>query len=628
MPLVRFLPTEITIEAPAGELLHEAAIRAGVEQLHLPCGGTGTCGQCLVELVSGTPTPVGQSALQTALQVGGLVLACQTEVHDDLVVRLPEGRDAALRVVGASDLLVSEHLLPARRELSPLCRTERLTVVPASIEEHYSDWLRLVRGLGLPAGAVSAELATLRGLAAALRADEGRVTVRIAEEGRVFDVTAGHGEAPAFGLAIDVGTTTVSVQLVVLDDGRVLASRSAYNGQICRGADIITRIDYARTAERLRELSRLVLETINGFIDEMTAEHGLAPGAIVAAFVVGNTTMIHLLLELPPRHIRETPYVPTVNPVPPLTAGEVGLAIHPLAPVRCAPGVGSYVGGDITAGILCTEMLTRRDDVLLFIDVGTNGEIVLGNAEWLVTCACSAGPAFEGSGIKCGMRAAAGAIEHVAIDDTGALRYDVIGGGQPAGVCGSGLISLLGQLFLRGVVDRSGRLDRELEGERLVEVDGVPAFLLESGESTRDGRDLVITEPDIENLMRTKAAIYAACSLLVENVGLEWGAVSRVYIAGGFGRYIQVEDAVLIGMLPDLPFERFSYLGNSALTGAQAALLSREHRERLDEVAARMTYIDLSSEPRYMDSYMSATFLPHTDIARFPSVARRLKPAE
>jgi uncharacterized 2Fe-2S/4Fe-4S cluster protein (DUF4445 family) len=294
--------------------------------------------------------------------------------------------------------------------------------------------------------------------------------------------------------------------------------------------------------------------------------------------------------------------------------------------VRCAPGVGSYVGGDITAGVLCTEMLTRRDEALLFIDVGTNGEIVLGNAEWLVTCACSAGPAFEGSGIKCGMCAAAGAIEHVAIDAEGGLRYDVIGGGKPAGVCGSGLISLLGQLFLRGVVDRSGRLNRELESERLVEIGGAPAFLLEHGEGTRDGHDLVITEPDIENLMRTKAAIYAACSLLVENVGLEWSAVSRVYIAGGFGRYIQVEDAVLIGMLPDLPFERFSYLGNSALAGARAALLSAEYRERLDEVAARMTYIDLSSEPRYMDSYMSATFLPHTDIARFPSVARRLAP--
>jgi uncharacterized 2Fe-2S/4Fe-4S cluster protein (DUF4445 family) len=620
MPLVRFLPAEIVIEVPAGELLHEAAIRAGVEQLELPCGGTGTCGQCLVELVSGTPTPVGQSALQDALQVGGLVLACQTEVHEDLVVRLPEDRDATLRVVSGSDLLISERLLPARRELSPLCRRERLTVPPASIEEHYSDWLRLVRELGLPAGPVSAELPALRGLAEALRADEGRVTVQIAEDGRVFDVTAGHVGAPALGLAIDVGTTTVSVELVALNDGRVLASRSAYNGQICRGADIITRIDYARSAERLRELSRLVLETVNGLVDEMTEKKE----AIAAAFVVGNTTMIHLLLALPPRHIRETPYVPTVNPVPQLTAGEIGLAIHPLAPVRCAPGVGSYVGGDITAGVLCTEMLTRRDEALLFIDVGTNGEIVLGNAEWLVTCACSAGPAFEGSGIKCGMRAAAGAIEHVAIDGEGGLRYDVIGSGKPAGVCGSGLISLLGQLFLRGVVDRSGRLNRELESERVVERGGAPAFLLEHGEGTRDGHDLVITEPDIENLMRTKAAIYAACSLLVENVGLEWSAVSRVYIAGGFGRYIQVEDAVLIGMLPDLPFERFSYLGNSALTGARAALLSAEYRERLDEVAARMTYIDLSSEPRYMDSYMSATFLPHTDIARFPSVARRL----
>jgi uncharacterized 2Fe-2S/4Fe-4S cluster protein (DUF4445 family) len=360
-------------------------------------------------------------------------------------------------------------------------------------------------------------------------------------------------------------------------------------------------------------------------IAEVTAEVEVSPDELRAALVAGNTTMIHLLLELPPRYIRETPYVPTVNPVPALTAVEVGLAIHPRAPVCCAPGVGSYVGGDITAGILCTEMLKSSDEVFLFIDVGTNGEIVLGNAEWLVGCACSAGPAFEGSGIKCGMRATRGAIEHLTIDpDTFQNSYDVIGGGRPAGICGSGLISLLGELFIRGIVDRSGHLDTQQMSDLQDQTGSSRSFVLETGEKTRDGQDLVITEADIENLMRTKAAIYAACDLLTKNVGIGWDAISRVYIAGGFGRYIQAQAAVLIGMLPDLPFERFTYLGNSALTGSYIALISREHREKLAEVAARMTYIDLSSEPGYMDSYMSAIFLPHTDIGLFPSVARRL----
>ena len=306
--------------------------------------------------------------------------------------------------------------------------------------------------------------------------------------------------------------------------------------------------------------------------------------------------------------------MPTVNSVPALKAREAGLAIHPQAVVEFAPGVGSYVGGDITAGLLSTDLPTKNDQVFLFLDIGTNGEIVIGNAEWMVACACSAGPAFEGSGIKCGMRAAEGAIEHVEIGaDRRTVRYKVIGGGKPAGICGSGLICLLGELFSRGVIDQSGRFHDRC------------AFVVEAGANTANGEDLAITEADLENLIRTKAAIYAACALVLENVGLDWDAISRVYIAGGFGRYIQVADAVLIGMLPDLPHRRFSYIGNSSLTGAYIALLSREHRRTLAGIASRMTYVDLSSDPRYMDSYIKAMFLPHTDLERFPSVARILE---
>jgi uncharacterized 2Fe-2S/4Fe-4S cluster protein (DUF4445 family) len=257
--------------------------------------------------------------------------------------------------------------------------------------------------------------------------------------------------------------------------------------------------------------------------------------------------------------------------------------------------------------LLATEIPTNPDGVFLFMDIGTNGEIVIGNAEWMVSCACSAGPAFEGAGIKCGMRATLGAIEQVTIDD--ALSYKVIGGGKPAGICGSGLISLLGELFKAGMVDQSGHFS-----------DGSHSFLIERGAGTESGEDLVITDSDIENLIRTKAAIYAACALIMDKVGLHWTDISRVYIAGGFGRYLQIADAILIGMLPDLPEERFTYIGNSALTGAYIALLSREHRQKLTDIASRMTYVDLSSDPRYMDGYVKAMFLPHTDWDQFPSL--------
>jgi uncharacterized 2Fe-2S/4Fe-4S cluster protein (DUF4445 family) len=530
-------------------------------------------------------------------------------------------------VLGDSHALVDPDLLPDADHLKPLYRRLRLKVPPASIEEHYSDWTRLVREMNRGNGAlpVTGELAVLRRLAEAVRIGDGRLTVGVEEsasELRVRDVQPHHLAAHPLGLAVDIGTTTVAVQLVDLDDGSLLATETSYNLQIRRGADIISRIDYARTSQRLDELRSLVLETINRLVDQMAATVTFDPNDIRAAFLAGNTTMVHLLLGLPPRYIRESPYVPTVNAVPELRAQDIGLRLHPQALVACAPGVGSYVGGDITSGLLCTDLPTNHRDVFLFMDIGTNGEIVIGNADWMVACACSAGPAFEGAGIKCGMRAAEGAIERVALGDGGEqVTFSVIGGGQPAGICGSGLISLLGELFRQGVVDRAGRFCESPGFGRIVQRDGRRAFVLAGSQQTNSGEDLVITEADLENLIRTKAAIYAACSLVLENVGLTWDAITRLYIAGGFGRYIRIADAIFIGMLPDLPLERFRYIGNSSLTGAYIALLSREHRRRLAEIASRITYVDLSSNPRYMDSYVQALFLPHTDLGQFPTVA-------
>jgi len=592
MPTVRFEcgGSAVSAEVESGALIHEAAIHAGIHDLELPCGGQGTCGQCLVEVEQ------------------HLVAACQTRVTRDVTVRVPDKRDTAMRVVGDSHFLVGEDLLPDRAALSPLATIRHITVPPASIDEHYSDWTRLASRLA-DERPLSAPLRLLRELAAAVREQDGHVTLTVQDRGESLSImevaAAGLLDRRALGLALDIGTTTVAAQLVDLSDGRVVSTQTQYNLQIRRGADVITRIDYARTPERLDELRRMVLETVNGLLQQMTAE----AQDVRAAFIAGNTTMIHLLLGLPPRHIRESPYVPTVNAVPLLTAAEVGLAIHPDAVVAIAPGVGSYVGGDITAGLLATDIPLDHERVFLFMDIGTNGEIVIGNAEWMVGCACSAGPAFEGAGIRCGMRASEGAIEQVEIDATGRPRYKVIGGAKPAGVCGSGLISLLGELFHRGIVDQSGHF----ESGRV--------FVIAPAAEAANGQDLVITEPDIENLIRTKAAIYAACSLILDNVGLQWDQIARVYIAGGFGRYIQIGDAIRIGMLPDLPHGRFTYVGNSALTGAYIALLSREHRKRLAALASRMTYLDLSSDPRYMDSYVKALFLPHTDLEKFPSVA-------
>lgn len=625
---VEFLPDSVSVEVPAGTLVSEAAIKAGVDRLHLPCGGRGTCRRCLVEVVKGHPQAISSNKLDQEMARKGLVMACQTKINEDMAIRVSGAHDAAMRVVGDSHLLISEELLPDPDSLSTLYRYEHLTVPVPSIEEHYSDWQRLVRELTQKTGniPVNVDVWVLRTLAEALREQDGRITVVLQEENasiRVLEVKPGHSKVRSYGLAVDVGTTTVAVQLVDLVDGRILASATGYNAQVRRGSDVISRIDYVRDSQRRLEMRQLVLETINQLIDEVCQQAGFAPEEIRSAFLAGNTTMMHLLLGLPPRYIRESPYVPTVNTIPPQSALNVGININPQAVVDFSPGVGSYVGGDISSGLLCTEIPFKNDEIYLFLDIGTNGEIVLGNSDWMLTCACSAGPAFEGSGIKCGMRAASGAIEYIEIsDDSYYVTYDVIGGGKPKGICGSGLICALGEMLKKNVVDQSGRFNMELDTPRLIRLDNQNVFVVDW--DLNGVPDLVITESDIENLMRTKAAIYAACNLILKNVGIDWDSVSRIYIAGGFGRYLQIEDAVFIGLLPDIPYDRFSYIGNSSLTGSYIALLSRESRMMLQEVTGKMTYIDLSSEPGYMDSYLGALFLPHTDITQFPNVMNSL----
>ena len=331
--------------------------------------------------------------------------------------------------------------------------------------------------------------------------------------------------------------------------------------------------------------------------------------------------MTYLLLNMDPGNIRKDPYAANLNRTRLAASRNLGLKMNPEAMVLCAPAVGGYVGGDITAGLLCTPLLRDADKVSLFIDVGTNGELVLGNRDWMLTCACSAGPAFEGSGTKCGMPAAAGAIERIGLDN-GSVAYTVIGGGKPRGLCGSGLVDLLSGLFLQGYIDRGGKLSEERTAARLVETERGAGFLIEKAERSYWEKDLIITENDIANLIRTKGAVFSACSLLLKNVGLAFENLDAVYIAGGFGQYLNIENAISIGLFPDLPRERFHYLGNSSLLGAYLVLISDKNRDMVNETAGRMTYLELNTEPDYMNEYTGSLFLPHTDMDLFPSVKR------
>ncbi|WP_334110050.1 ASKHA domain-containing protein, partial [Thermodesulfitimonas autotrophica] len=415
----------------------------------------------------------------------------------------------------------------------------------------------------------------------------------------------------------------VAAELVDLSTGSVVATAGTYNRQAAFGDDVISRIIYAtETAGGQAALREAVTETVNGLVGELLRLRGLNPEDVRAVVCAGNTTMVHLFLGIDPTYIRLEPYIPAVNMPPPVRAAELGLAAHPEAWVYCLPGVASYVGGDITAGIKVSG-IAAAEPLSLFLDIGTNGEMVLGNQEWLMACACSAGPAFEGSGITCGMRAVSGAIETVRVLPGGfEVIYRTVGGEKPLGICGSGLIDLLASLHQAGVIDRSGRFVPGQESPRVREGSEGLEFVLAWENETGTGREIFVTQADIQNLMRAKAAVFAGIRTLLANVGLPLEAVEKVFIAGGFGRFLNIRDAIAIGMLPDLPLERYTYIGNSSLRGARLALLSQAVWEEMKAIARRVTYVELSVGNRFMEEFMSALFLPHTDLSLFPSLGK------
>lgn len=642
MSSITFQPSGISIEVPAKTTLLDAARRAGVE-IDAPCGGKGTCGNCSVRIVSGEVTFESPSVLTLAEIDQGFVPTCRTSILDaDVVVEVP---DQAGRFGGqfSDDIgieLIDPALLPAPEDRRPLTEKINIRVPPPQKADGLSDLDRLTRTLQQRIGKedIFFPLFVIRQLADALRAADGNVTVTVVTERqagqispssspsgksgkyRATAVEANDGTGRHYGVTVDVGTTTVAVQLVDLAGMKILSTCTDYNGQLACGLDVISRIDYARRPDRREELRSRVLRTINRLIHQSVLHDRVESSEIACAVISGNTTMIHLLLALNPEYIRLDPYTPTVLEAPFFTAAETGIDINHLAPVMISPAVGSYVGGDITAGILCTDLSNNGDDVCLFMDIGTNGEIVIGNREFLLTCACSAGPAFEGGGIKCGMRAAAGAIEKVEVDlETGLATCQTIGQARPRGVCGSGMISLLAQLLQTGWIDAAGKLKRYKPSEA-IQINGrQAAYTLVSAKESATGSAITIDEQDIENIIRAKAALYAACALMLAQVGMEFPDLRKVYIAGGFGRFLDLDAAITIGLLPDLPRDRFHFIGNASLTGSYMALVSEKHRERQCEHARRMTYLELFTTPAYMDQYTAALFLPHTDMALFRS---------
>jgi uncharacterized 2Fe-2S/4Fe-4S cluster protein (DUF4445 family) len=631
--------TPVVVQVPTNTLLADAAHLADID-VGQPCGGQGRCGRCAVQVTGGSVRRRSTLRLSDADIEQGFALACQTVVEGDVEIFIPPQEKIERRLT--TDRVVAEVTVPDDYEYLQYQTVRRihLELTPPSMDDQTDDWSRMQIAfrLGHRFENVICSLPLLQKLGDVLREGEWNVTavvdladvIQSSESNhpiRLIDLQPGHIDeySPLWSAAIDIGTTTVSLWLVDLVTGQVRTQVAEYNGQIARGEDVISRIIYASKNGGTNDLRQRVLDTINSLLDTACKRVKAMPEDVVKVTIAGNSTMMHLLLGIPAGSIRLSPFITAVNHLPVMTAREVGVKTNPEASVDCLPGVASYVGADITAGVLSSGV-DVAEDVTLFLDVGTNGETVLGNRDWLVTCACSAGPAFEGAGVVNGMRATQGAIEEVWINnDTLEPTYRVIGGGKPKGICGSGLISLLSEAFLTGILDKGGNVNLMAGNPRIREGAHGGEYVVAWGAESESGEDIVLSRVDVDNLLRAKAAIYAGFTVLAATVGIPLESVSKVLVGGSFGKYINVEKAVQIGLLPDLPWEQFDFLGNTSVKGAYYAMLDWRKREQISEIAKRMTYIELSADNSFYDAFTSALFLPHTDLHKFPSVAAALK---
>lgn len=512
----------------------------------------------------------------------------------------------------------------------PIVRSYILEIPRPDISDNRADERRLRETLISVSGLteVTIPLAVCRELSAVLRRADYRVRAVILNVDHSWELVAiddQYKDALCYGIAVDLGSTGIVCYLVDLSKGRIIHTVSVENPQIEYGEDILTRIHHASTGDGLQDLQRVVIECLNHTIKEMCAEHSVRPEEIYIVSVSGNTAMGHFFLGLDPSNLCKEPYIPVVNTPDMIPAAELGISIHPRGRVYVLPNMGSYVGGDILGGILVSGM-HRSEQVSLFVDVGTNAEVVLGNSEWMIACAGAAGPALEGGSLECGTRAQKGAIEYVTIDKkTLEVSYRTIGHGKPSGICGSGVIHLLAEMFCAGLVDAKGELVVAKDAARMVDTPHNKGYVIVCAKDSAHGKDIVITEADIKNLMRSKGAMFTILNIITQRVGITFEDITHFFVAGTFGNYIEPEKAITIGMLPDIPLKKYRPLGNASGKGAVEVLLSNRARKELYKIRDTITYLEMNVNADFMSHFISSLFFPHTNASLFPSVAKARK---
>ena len=625
----------VTATAAPGETLLETARAANVA-IDAPCSGNGSCGKCRVKLLEGSVEGLQTSHITDEDYAAGWRLSCASKVTSDVTVLVPDIASAYQSRMKTADLSTGEEIAIFTRLEEDLkaagvafsndfVETEVAMEAP-TLEDTMPDTERLTLALQDALGCQEVRLSypAVHKLAAVLRQSGFRVTAAgTLHDGvmQVMDLRPFDAPQPMCGLAIDIGTTTVSAVLMDLKTGKLLAKGSGGNGQIRYGADVINRIvEQGRPGGVERLQKAIVEETLQPLTRALCRSAGVEAERILRCCVASNTTMNHLLLGVDADPVRMEPYIPTFFRWDGLKAGDIRLIANPDARVVLAPNIGSYVGGDITAGTL-TSRIWDKDEFSLFIDLGTNGEIVFGNRDFMMSCACSAGPAFEGGDISCGMRATDGAVEAVTIDrETLEPVLSVVGkpGQKPVGICGSGIIDVIAELYRTSAISAKGHFVRE-NRRILRDEHGMGRYVLAFGSESETGREIAITEVDIECFIRAKGAIFSAIHIMLSSLDMDVSVLEHIYVAGGIGSGINMDNAVRIGMFPDVDRELFTYIGNSSLAGAYALTLSTAAEEKVHQLASNMTYLELSTESRYMEEFVAACFLPHTDRELFPS---------
>jgi len=636
---ITFLPHNISIDVPEGETILRAALEAGVH-INASCGGEGVCGKCRVIIEDGTVAGGTSERLSQEDMQKGYRIACQSVVKSDLSVRIPveSSVDAGvlnMRKTPRQTAKIKQADLNDLKEQGlfvPPVEKKYIELPEPSSDDRLPDVTRLVSFLKLNQDEhrLAVSLPVIRKIPDILREGGFKVTAtleRPVQKGRkthIINVQPNNASKTNYAIAIDIGTTTVYGQLIDLISGEVLSETGDFNAQISYGEDVISRIVYAEKSDGLEKLHTVVVKTINGIIHKLVKRCGCAVENISSMTLAGNTTMTQLFLKINPRYIRRSPYVPAATLYPPIKAVNLGIELNEHASSLVYPAVSSYVGGDIVAGVMGSGMYLT-DKLTLFLDIGTNAEIVIGNTEWFACAACSAGPAFEGGGIEFGMRATKGAIEDFSIDpDTLEPMNICIGNVRPKGICGSGLIIMVATLFEYGIINNLGKFDRDLKTPRIRGKEGVYEYVLAWKDDTQIDRDIVLTEIDIENLIRAKGAIYSGCVTLLEEVGMSIQDLEQIILAGGFGSYVDLEKAMIIGLLPEVDPAKITFIGNGSLMGAKMSALSNHIRKDVVEVTKKMTNFELSETSSYMDNYVAALFLPHTNLEFFPKLQARM----